>query len=178
MDFEIEILAACAGDEAFLRRAKRALGEDDPWTDDANAFLWGILQALRPGDRLTGALVAKEIEGIKDDGEADEVAARARKVWKTKPAAPGYLLDKLEEWLRTARMREAMIDASKKLAGGDVAEAELALARVKSGGAGGGDAADLGDWWGEFAGRMEQREAERDDPDLRPAIPTRIKTRS
>lgn len=174
IDFEREILAGCVKDHDYRRLVSRATRSDDPWSTEAHRELWGLIDKLGPGDRLTGTIIASRVRVIDEDA-ADDLVAAGRLVLTSAPKAKHYAATKLAEWVHDLRLRRGIGEAIKHLGDGDYAAVESDL-RGMTRAAPGVRPWTGGEWWGSFDERQERRITEREDPTLAPRVATRLPT--
>lgn len=175
-DFEIDILSAAARDHSYRSRVKKIVRRTDPWSSSSLRDVWELVSKLGDGDKLTGSLVAKFIDDIDDDDEAEDVTAVAREVLLSAPTAPGYAATKLREWTRKHALVGGAAKLIDRLSGDDVEGAEGLIQRLAKENATPGLGVEGGDWFLGFDARQKSRIEERDNPKLSPVIRTRLPT--
>lgn len=169
--FEMDVLAGAAKDHGYRRRVIRIVEDVECWSSEGHRFIWGLIKKLGEGDVLSGPIVKKAADRLRED-DYEEALETAKELFRRAPAAKEYAADQLELWIRAARMKRGMQKAVKVLSDGNVDEAEVELigaVKRKS-----HTVVEAGDWFMGYDDRQEQRFRERKEPTLRPAIPTRL----
>jgi archaellum biogenesis ATPase FlaH len=170
--FSRDILASCARDPSYRRRAVRVLG-DHRFEDDHHQWLWTVMSSLAPGDLATGAVIAAAgRRSFPDLDDRRAVLETALDILKRAGEAPRAALDELERFRNFHAMHAGMERAVDLIDKGKVEDAMEALRKVSK--PSGGIEYEALNWFDDFEVRQARRLHLREHPDQRLQVATRF----